>query len=313
MPFGQHRLSFGTSSINNKNTFELIHCDIWGPYKIKSLFGAKYFLSMVDDYSRFTWVFLMHQKSETPLLRQFISFVQTQFHIQVKTIRTDNGREFLSLRSFFQRSWHCIPTFMCLYASTKWSYRTQAPPHSWNGACLASTKHLTNSFMVDVLLFLIYEFLVVLPMQQIHMFLINLIPEQSVVFFWVTPLVKKPTNSMTWTLNKSSQAGIFFMKILILFKHCLLQTRHSSSLLVNLLPTRPIYLSPLLLPYQPQMSPHSSSPSSPSSSSPTTPHNTDVDPSPHPHAVEPNPTTLVTTPELSPTLPVDPSPTPTCS
>ncbi|KAH7692774.1 RNA-directed DNA polymerase protein [Dioscorea alata] len=61
----QSRLPFSVSSISSVQPFELIHCDIWGPYKIASLSGAKYFLTIVDDYSRFTWVFFMHHKSET--------------------------------------------------------------------------------------------------------------------------------------------------------------------------------------------------------------------------------------------------------
>ena len=61
----QTRLPFSTSSISSVKPFELIHCDIWGPFKVPSLSGAKYFLTIVDDFSRFTWVFLMHHKSET--------------------------------------------------------------------------------------------------------------------------------------------------------------------------------------------------------------------------------------------------------
>jgi hypothetical protein len=55
----QSRLPFSVSSISYVRPFELIHCDIWGPYKIASFSGAKYFLTIVDDYSRFTWVFFL--------------------------------------------------------------------------------------------------------------------------------------------------------------------------------------------------------------------------------------------------------------
>nr|KYP65699.1 Retrovirus-related Pol polyprotein from transposon TNT 1-94 [Cajanus cajan] len=53
----QTRLPFPPSSISSVKPFELIHCDIWGPFKVSSLSGAKYFLTIVDDFSRFTWVF----------------------------------------------------------------------------------------------------------------------------------------------------------------------------------------------------------------------------------------------------------------
>jgi len=98
----QSRLPFSTSSISSDKPFELIHCDIWGPFKVPSLSGAKYFLTIVDDFSRFTWVFLMHHKSETKkFLTNFFSYVKTQFNTTITNIRVDNGREFFSMRDFF--------------------------------------------------------------------------------------------------------------------------------------------------------------------------------------------------------------------
>ena len=101
----QRRLLFSTSSISSVRPFELIHCDIWGPYRIASLSGAKYFLTIVDDYSRFTWFFFMQHKSETQhLLANFFSFVQTQFNASIANIRVDNGSEFFPMRNFFKNN-----------------------------------------------------------------------------------------------------------------------------------------------------------------------------------------------------------------
>ena len=61
----QTRLSFHVSTISSAKPFELIHCDIWGPHKFFSYSGARYFLTIVDDFSRYTWIFLMRHKSET--------------------------------------------------------------------------------------------------------------------------------------------------------------------------------------------------------------------------------------------------------
>nr|KYP43110.1 Retrovirus-related Pol polyprotein from transposon TNT 1-94 [Cajanus cajan] len=90
------RLPFPDSLTKSENVFDLIHVDIWGPLSVASIFGHKYFLTIVDDKSRFTWIFFMKNKFETKLLLQnFVSFVQTQFQQNIKTIRTDNGSEFL--------------------------------------------------------------------------------------------------------------------------------------------------------------------------------------------------------------------------
>jgi len=37
--------------------FDLIHVDIWGPYFVPSFEGHGYFLTIVDDFSRFTWIY----------------------------------------------------------------------------------------------------------------------------------------------------------------------------------------------------------------------------------------------------------------
>lgn len=60
----QTRLSFTSSSIQSKSYLNLIHVNVWGPYKTAIFDGNKFFLTVVDDYSRFTWIFLLNQKSD---------------------------------------------------------------------------------------------------------------------------------------------------------------------------------------------------------------------------------------------------------
>ena len=62
----QHRLPFPHSTSTTKQPFDLIHCDIWGPFSTKSITGSSYFLTIVDDHSRFTWIHLLDKnlKSE---------------------------------------------------------------------------------------------------------------------------------------------------------------------------------------------------------------------------------------------------------
>ncbi|CAN0825128.1 Retrovirus-related Pol polyprotein from transposon TNT 1-94 [Linum grandiflorum] len=101
----QTRIVFPHSSIKTTACFELLHCDIWGDYKTASFTGAHYFLTIVDDFSRAVWVFLMKQKSETgALLTTFCTMVRSQFNGQVRRIRADNGLEFQSnyIRTYYQ-------------------------------------------------------------------------------------------------------------------------------------------------------------------------------------------------------------------
>ena len=89
------RLSFPNSVHVSAFPFDLIHCDIWGPFHVPTVNNQRYFLTIVDDCTRCTWIFLMKLKSETRgLLQSFFKLVQTQFSTSIKTLRSDNCLEF---------------------------------------------------------------------------------------------------------------------------------------------------------------------------------------------------------------------------
>ena len=60
----QKKLSYSSSDSCATAGFDLVHMDIWGPFAHASHCGFKYFLTVVDDYSRCTWVYMMQSKSE---------------------------------------------------------------------------------------------------------------------------------------------------------------------------------------------------------------------------------------------------------
>jgi len=62
--------------LNLKNFFDLIHVDLWEPYSISSIHGHKYFLTIVDDYSTYTWIFPLKEKSEVvKTLENFVTLI----------------------------------------------------------------------------------------------------------------------------------------------------------------------------------------------------------------------------------------------
>jgi transposase InsO family protein len=57
--------------------------------------GNKYDLVIIDDYSHFTWVFLLEDKNESQeVLKKFLKRAQNEFDAKVKKIRSDNDTEF---------------------------------------------------------------------------------------------------------------------------------------------------------------------------------------------------------------------------
>lgn len=96
----QSCLPFSSSSSHASQLFKFVHMDLWGPYKILTINGYRYFLTALDDYSRHTWIFLMCCKNDTILhLKRFLKMIRTQFGHIVKVVRSDNGGEFLNILS----------------------------------------------------------------------------------------------------------------------------------------------------------------------------------------------------------------------
>ncbi|GKB03681.1 putative ribonuclease H-like domain-containing protein, partial [Tanacetum coccineum] len=75
----------------------LLHMDIFGPTFVKSLKKKMYCLVVIDDYSRFTWVFFLATKDDiSGILKSFITGIENLVDHKVKVIRCDNETEFKS-------------------------------------------------------------------------------------------------------------------------------------------------------------------------------------------------------------------------
>lgn len=93
----QERLPFKPRTTLTSDIFELLHVDLWGPYHTPTYNHFKYFMTIVDDFSRSTWMQLLSTKSNAlQTLKNFITMIENQFETTVKKVRTDNGLEFIN-------------------------------------------------------------------------------------------------------------------------------------------------------------------------------------------------------------------------
>ncbi|KAI3729553.1 hypothetical protein L6452_18214 [Arctium lappa] len=95
----QHKTSHKTKEINSiSSCLQLLHMDLFGPTNVMSIGKKSYCLVIVDDYSRFTWVYFLRTKDETSgLIKSFILRIENQTNQKEKVIRSDNGTEFKNL------------------------------------------------------------------------------------------------------------------------------------------------------------------------------------------------------------------------
>jgi transposase InsO family protein len=92
-----HKLPFAHSQFQSTQPLELVHNDEWGPAPVNSCNGYRYYLLFVDNFSRFSWLFLLKSKSEVlNTFKHFKATVENQFSKQIKFLRTDCGGEYTS-------------------------------------------------------------------------------------------------------------------------------------------------------------------------------------------------------------------------
>ncbi|KAL0290776.1 UNVERIFIED_CONTAM: Retrovirus-related Pol polyprotein from transposon TNT 1-94 [Sesamum angustifolium] len=95
----QHKVQFPASQnpnpVSSSSILDYVHADVWGPSNISTHGGNKYFLSIIDNFSRKVFVFLMKHKSDVfENFRKWKILVENQTGKKLKVLRTDNGLEF---------------------------------------------------------------------------------------------------------------------------------------------------------------------------------------------------------------------------
>ncbi|KAF1332328.1 Integrase catalytic core protein, partial [Globisporangium splendens] len=94
----QTRVNFqSTAPERAKNMLDVVHSDVCGPMQTATFSDKRYFVTFIDDKSRFCVVFLLRSKSEVlDKFVQFVKFAETQTGRRVKVLRSDNGGEYVS-------------------------------------------------------------------------------------------------------------------------------------------------------------------------------------------------------------------------
>ena len=92
-----HRLPYSRNERRSSHVLDLIHCDFWGSSPIKSNSGFLYYVIVIDDYYRFTWLYPLEFKYDLfDIFLQFQNFVKNQHSARIKVFQSDGGAGFTS-------------------------------------------------------------------------------------------------------------------------------------------------------------------------------------------------------------------------
>ena len=90
------------SSYRASKPLELIHTDLCGPMQVPSHGGSRYVLTFTDDFSRYTTIYFLQNKSDTiARFKEYVSLMEKSSgqrveHLDIKSLRSDNGGEYTS-------------------------------------------------------------------------------------------------------------------------------------------------------------------------------------------------------------------------
>jgi histone deacetylase 1/2 len=98
-----HQLPFSLSTHVTKFPLEIIYSDVWGPAQT-SVSGHRFYVSFVDTFSRFTWLYLLKHKSFVcDVFLQFQKHVERLLDRKILHVQTDWGGEYVKLHPFFHK------------------------------------------------------------------------------------------------------------------------------------------------------------------------------------------------------------------
>ena len=85
--------------MSTSKAFELLRMDLFGPTQYTSIGGNKYDFVIVDDYTRYTWVFFLVDKNDVfATFKSFVKGIHNEFKTTIKKVRSDNRSEFNNTR-----------------------------------------------------------------------------------------------------------------------------------------------------------------------------------------------------------------------
>jgi hypothetical protein len=208
------QLPFQPSSRVSLCPLDLIHSDVWS-CSTKSLGGCLYYVLFIDDFSRFTWLYPIHNKSDVfRVFVQFKSLVENQFSSSIKQFQCDGGVEYMSNQfKNFLVTHGILHRVSCPHTPQQNGVAEHKHRHIMEmGLSLLAQSHLSSLFWVDAFV--------------TSVFIINRLP--SSILGNVSPFFKLYNKGPDYSLLRSFGCSCFPLlrpysthKLMFRSKHCI--------------------------------------------------------------------------------------------
>ena len=96
-----HMLPFPTSISEYQEPLQLVYSDLWGPSPVQSSNGYKYYIYFVDAFSRYNWIYLLRNKSNSfQTFQNFKAQAKLQLGFKIKCLQSDWRGEFCAFTDY---------------------------------------------------------------------------------------------------------------------------------------------------------------------------------------------------------------------
>ena len=96
-----HKLPFPTSQTIYYAPLQLVEANIWGSSPILSPNSNKFYITFIDVFSRFTWIYFLKRKFEAfDCFIHFKTQAENQLNTKIKIFQSDWGGEFRSFSKY---------------------------------------------------------------------------------------------------------------------------------------------------------------------------------------------------------------------
>lgn len=127
------RMSLVSKEHTSQKPFDIVFSDVWGPAPVQSSLGHRYFVLFIDDFTRFTWVYFLKNKSEVyDVFIQFEKLIKRQFGKPILAFHSDWGGEYQRLNHYFKAT-GIVHRIACPYT------------HEQNGTSERKIRHLVDT------------------------------------------------------------------------------------------------------------------------------------------------------------------------
>jgi hypothetical protein len=152
------KLPFAESTRESTSPLQIIHSDVWSS-PIISINGYQYYVIFIDDYSRFSWMYPLHQKSDVfNYFVQFKNLVENLFSCTIKQFQSDGGGEYMSRQFTSFLTTHGIyHRVTCPHTPEQNDISERKHRHIMEvGLSLLAQSHLNTCFWIDAFQTAIY-------------------------------------------------------------------------------------------------------------------------------------------------------------